>query len=102
MGGTGDTVLKLNIHIKKNYENQFFSSLEPKAEMRKSDQNLSVVRWHSRRYHCRKPFKISSSSPEPLGQVQLYLAQSILGERAFEFFSNEGRGLFESVQTNLM
>lgn len=96
--------MKLNIHI-KNYENQFFSLLEPKAEMRKADQKLSVVRWHSRRCHCRKPFKIPSSSPKILGQVgqvQLYLAQSILGERAFECFSNEGPGLFESVQTNLM
>ena len=57
-----------------------FSSPEPKAQVSFSDQNLSVVRrrCHSRR-RCRKLFKFSSSSPEPLGQFQPNLAQSILG-----------------------
>ena len=46
------------------------------------DQNLSIVRRRRRRRRrrCyRKPFIFSSSSPEPLGQFQPNLAQSILG-----------------------
>ena len=51
-----------------------FSSPEPKAQVNFSDQNLSVFR---RRY---RKFFTFSSSPEPLGQFQSNLAQSILGE----------------------
>ena len=40
---------------------------------RRRDHNLSVVR------RCRKLFTFSSSSPEPLGQFQPNLSQSILG-----------------------
>ena len=54
----------------------FFSSPEPKAQVSFSDQNLSVVRRCRLR---RKLFTCSSSSPEPLGQFQPNLAQSILG-----------------------
>ena len=46
-----------------------------------SDQNLSVVR----RCRCRKLFTFSSSSPEPLGQFQPNLAQSMN-----QVCSNEG------------
>ena len=57
-----------------------FSSPEPKAQVSFSDQNLSVVRRCRRRCRCRrKLFTFSSSSPEPLGQFQPNLAQSILG-----------------------
>ena len=58
-----------------------FSSPEPKAQVSFSDQNLSTVR-HRCCCHCRrccKLFTFSSSSPEPLGQFQPNLAQSILG-----------------------
>ena len=56
---------------------EFFSSPEPKAQVSFSDQNLSIVR---RRCccRCRNLFTFSSSSPEPLGQFQPNLAQSIL------------------------
>ena len=55
-----------------------FSSPEPKAQVSFSDQNLSVVR-RCRRRCCRKLFTFPSSSPEPLGQFQRNLAQSIPG-----------------------
>ena len=53
--------------------------------MRVSDQNLSVVRRRCRRRRCRrhryrKLVTFLSSSPEPLGQFQPNLTQSILGE----------------------
>ena len=68
---------------------EIFSSPEPKAQVSFSDQNLSVVR-HCRccRCRCRKLFTFSSSSPEPLGQFQPNLAQSILGWRGFKFSEN--------------
>ena len=53
---------------------KFFSSPEPKTQVSFSDQNLSVI--HCR---CHKFFTYSSSSPEPLGQFQPKLAQSIHG-----------------------
>ena len=56
-----------------------FSSPEPKAQVSFSDQILSVVRRCRCRHRRRKLFTISSSSPEPLGQFQPNLAQSILG-----------------------
>ena len=61
-----------------------FISPELKAQVSFSDQNLSVVRRcrRCRRCRCRcrrKLFTFSSSSPEPLGQFQPNLAQSILG-----------------------
>ena len=62
--------------------NPLFSSPEPKAQVSFSDQNLSVVRrrrCRGRCRRCRKLFTFSSSSPEPLGQFQPNLAQSILG-----------------------
>ena len=75
-----------------------FSSPEPKAQVRFSDQNLSVVRrcrQHWRwRCHCRKLFTFSSS-PEPLGQFEPNLAQSILVLNGFKFVHNyEGAVLF--------
>ena len=60
--------------------NCIFSSPEPKAQVRFSDHNLSVVSLHCHCWRrCRKLFTFSSSSPEPLGQFQPNLAQSILG-----------------------
>ena len=69
-----------------------FSSPEQKVQVSFSDHNLSVVRRHCRRRRrrrCRrrlcKLFTLSSSSPEPLGQFQPNLAQSILGWRRFKW-----------------
>ena len=76
----------------------FFSSPEPKAQVSFSDQNLSVVRRRCRRCRrrrCRKLFTFSSSSPEPLGQFQPNLAQSILGWRGFKFVQMKGTALFQ-------
>ena len=75
----------------------FFSSPEPKAQVSFSDQNLSVVRrrCRRRRCRCRKLFTFSSSSPEPLGQFQPNLAQSILGWRGFKFVQMKGAALFQ-------
>ena len=42
-----------------------------------------------------KLFTFSSSSPEPLGQFQPNLAQSILGWRGFKFVQMKGRALFQ-------
>ena len=58
-----------------------FSSPKLKAQVSFSDHNLSVVGRHCQ---C-KFFTFLSSSPEPLGQFQSYLAQSILGLRGFKF-----------------
>ena len=60
------------------------STPEPKAQVCFSEHNLSVVRRRRRRCRrcrcsCRKPFTFSSSSPEPLGQIQPNFAQSNLG-----------------------
>ena len=70
----------------------FFSSHEPKAQVCFSDHNLFVV---YRCWHCRKLFTFSSSSPEPLGQFQQYLAQSILEWRGFKFPQMKGPTLFQ-------
>ena len=75
-----------------------FSSPEPKAQVSFSDQNLSVVRrrrCRCRRRRCRKLFTFSSSSPEPLGQFQPNLAQSILGWMGFKFVQMKGSALFQ-------
>ena len=42
-----------------------------------------------------KLFTFSSSSPEPLGQFQTNLAQSILGWRGFQFVQMKGPALFQ-------
>ena len=42
-----------------------------------------------------KLFTFSSSSPEPLGQFQPNLAQSILGWRGFKFVQMKGPALFQ-------
>ena len=65
---------------KAYYFTDIFSLPDPKAQVNISDQDLSVVRRrHCWRRCCRKLFTFSSSSPEPLGQFQPNLAQSILG-----------------------
>ena len=69
------------------------SSPEPKAQVSFSDQNLSVVRRRCRR--CCQLFTFSSSSPEPLGQFQPNLAQSILGWRGFKFVQMKDLALFQ-------
>ena len=68
-----------------------FSSPEPKAQVSFSDQNLSVVRRRCRCCRCRKLFTFSSSSPEPLGQFQPNLAQSILGWREIVFVQTKSQ-----------
>ena len=56
-----------------------FRAPEPKAQVSLSDQNLSVARRCCYHCHpcCHKLFTFSSSSPEPLGQFQVNLAQGI-------------------------
>ena len=44
---------------------------------------------------CHKLFTFSSSSPEPLGQFQPKLAQSILGWRGFKFVQMKDPALFQ-------
>ena len=56
----------------------FFSSPEPNGQVSFSYQNLSIIRRRWRRWRCHKFFTFSFSSPEPLGQFQPNLAQSIL------------------------
>ena len=56
-----------------------FSSPEPKVQVSFSDQKLSIVRRRCWRRCRHKLFTFSSSSPEPQGQFQPNLAQSILG-----------------------
>ena len=61
-----------------------FSSPEPMAQVSFSDQNLSVVsRCHRRHWRYRKLFTFSSYFPEPMGQFQPNLAQSIFWWRGF-------------------
>ena len=74
------------------------SSPEPKAQVRFSDQNLSVVR--RRRWRWRKLFTISYFSPEPLGRFQPNLAQSILGLRGFKFVQMKSPVLFQGETTS--
>ena len=79
-----------------------FSSPEPKAQVSFSDQNLSVVRRRRRRCRrcrrcCRKLFTFSSSSPDPLGQFQPNLAQSILWWRGFKFVQMKGPAFFKGI-----
>ena len=79
------------------YKGVVFSSPELKVQVSFSDQNLSIVR-HRRcccRHCCRKLWTFSSSSPEPLGQFQLNLAQSILGWRVFKFVQMKGPVFFQ-------
>ena len=73
-----------------------FSSPEPKAQVSYSEQNLYVVRRRCRRCRrCHKLFTFSSSSPEPLGQFQPNLAQSILVWRGFKFVQTKCSALFQ-------
>ena len=70
-------------------------SPEPKAQVSFSDHNLYVVGHHCCRWCRRKLFTFSSSSPEPLGQFQPNLAQSILRWRGFKFVQMKGPALFQ-------
>ena len=67
-----------------------YSSSKPKAHVSFSDHNSFVVRRRPcrrcRRSTCRKLFKWSSSSPEPLGQFQPNSTKSILGDGNSSFF----------------
>ena len=85
-----------------------FSSPELKAQVSFSDQNLFVVRRRYCHRHwcpsccCRKLFIISSSSPEPPGQYQPNMAQSILGWGGLKFVQMKGPALFQrDIITNL-
>ena len=69
------------------------SSSEPKAQVSFSDQNMSIVCCCP--WHCHKLFTFPSSSPEPMGQFQPNLAQSILGWRGFKFVYMKGSALFQ-------
>ena len=70
-------ILQIQYQILARRNFSHFSSPEPKAQVSFSDQNLFVL-GHCR-YRRRKLFTFSSSPPEPVGQFQLNLAQSILG-----------------------
>ena len=69
-----------------------FSSPELKAQVSFSDRLSSVVCLSVRPSVC-KLFTFSSSSPEPLGQFQPNLAQSIPGWRGFKFVKMKGHTL---------
>ena len=72
-----------------------FSSPEQKEQV----SNLSVVHRHRRHhnccccYRCCKLFTFLSSSPEPQGQFQPNLAQSILGLMGFKFVQRKSHFL---------
>ena len=68
----------------------FIISSELKAELSFSDHLLSVLGLSV----C-KLFPFSASSPEPLGQLQPNLAQSILTWRGFNFVQMKGPALFQ-------
>ena len=77
-----------------NWAVQIFSSLEPKAQVSFSDQNLSVVRRRCRcrrcrRRRCRKLFTFSSSSPEPLSQISTNLGTKHPLVKGIQVSSNE-------------
>ena len=69
------------------------SSPEPKARLSFSYQNLSVVL--RRRCRCRKLFTFNSFSPEPLGQFQPNLVQSIFGYMEFKYVQIKGPALYQ-------
>ena len=69
------------------------SSPELKAQVSFSDHLSSVC--PSVCPSVCKLFTFSSSSPEPLGQFQPNLAQSILGWRGFKFVQMKGPALFQ-------
>ena len=71
----------------------FLCSPEPKAFLIKIYPLSSLSLCHCCRRRCRKLFTFLSSSPEPLGQFQPNLAQSILGWRGFTFFQIKGPAL---------
>ena len=71
-----------------------FSSPELKAQVSISDCLSSVVCLSVCPSVC-KPFLFSTSSPEPLGQFQPNLAQSILGWRGFKFVQMKGPTIFQ-------
>ena len=98
------------------YSWSIFSSPELKAQVSFSDHLSSVVclsvclsvRLSVCPSVC-KLFTFSSSSPEPLGQFQPYLAQSILGWRGLKFLTIQGsfnsqkkRSSFFSLIINIM
>ena len=72
-----------------------FSSPEPQVQVSFSDQNFFVVCRPC--WRCHKLFTLSFSSPEPLGQFQPNLAQSIPGWRGIQVCSNEGTRSYQMV-----
>ena len=79
-----------------NSNSDIFSSPELKAQVSFSDHLSSVVCLSVRPSVCLsvcKLFTFSFSSPEPLGQFQPNLAQSILGWRGFKFVQMKGHAL---------
>ena len=75
----------------QTYHMFFISSPEPKVQVRFADHNLSVVCLHC--CHC-KLFKLSSSSPEPLGQFQPKLGIKHSWVKGIHVCSSEGPCLF--------
>lgn len=71
-----DKIILLGICSTK--QAHFFSSCEPKAQVRFSDQDLLVVCRCGRR---RKLFLFAFSFPEPLGRFQPNLANSTLNQK---------------------
>ena len=98
-GATPITSPQWHSCTKINIIHVIISSPESKAQVNFSDQNLSVVRRCRRRRRCcrfrRKLFTFSSYSPEPVGQFQPNLAQSILRWRGFKFVQIKGPALFQ-------
>ena len=91
-----DNVLAAVRGIQLHFTIYVLSSPELKAQVTFSDQNLSVVcRYRRHCWRCRKLFTFSSSSPEPLGQFQPNLTQSILWWRGFKFLQMKGPVLFQ-------
>ena len=77
--------------------NYVFSSPELKAQVSFSDHLSSVCPsvCLSVCLSVCKLFTFSTSSPEPLGQFQPNLAQSILGWRRFKFLEMNGPAIFQ-------
>ena len=99
LGGDKGDYINSNVFFSKLYDNlsmkNYYSYIicqkPDEDQVSFSDHNLFVVH----RRCCRKLFTFSSSSPEPLGQFQPNMAQSILGLRGFKFVQMKGHSLLQ-------
>ena len=80
--------------LQNHIQFQLFSSPELKAQVSFSDRLSSVVCLSVCLSVC-KLFLFSTSSPEPLGQFQPNLAQSILGWRGIKFVQMKAPAFFK-------